>query len=205
MSISLPIRLMFSCAICLEEKKGKPQRLPCCGGPQSSVQYCRCCIENLCQRSNRSTETELIVTKIAKCPTCTKFITLSKSTGNLFQVKRAKCKTCRQQNRLLVSPNRCEECNAPQAWAQKRLQLAKLKGCYYQVYCLQQMLAISGPQRKGIVAVLGLLLLFCPAVLPSFWRYVALGVLAFLYIVALAVGTLFVSVSEYDMYSYFLE
>lgn len=95
----------FACAVCLEHYDGDERAaLPCCGaarGTGSSMQFCRRCVEIICERSPGG---------VGKCPVCRKHLRIAPGSGEIEQCeRRGVCRFCRQ-NRVIVDRDSCDAC-----------------------------------------------------------------------------------------------
>jgi hypothetical protein len=79
----------FSCAVCYEEFPEHDRAvLPCCGTRESTVQYCRRCIEIIIERG--------IEGNLGRCPTCSTFLTVKDGHFRVFDQAAGRCRRCLQ-------------------------------------------------------------------------------------------------------------
>ena len=93
----------FTCAVCYEDY-GADKRavLPCCGKVESTVQYCKRCIEIIVEQGFGGT--------VGRCPTCSQLITIQGGviTGGHIV---ASCRMCMQERPIADSRSvLCEMC-----------------------------------------------------------------------------------------------
>ena len=81
---------LFTCAVCYEDLM-EPDRavLPCCGTRESTVQYCRRCIEIIIERG--------IDGYLGRCPTCSKYLNLINGSFRVCEQAAGRCRMCLQQ------------------------------------------------------------------------------------------------------------
>jgi hypothetical protein len=79
-----------SCAVCYEDFVDKDRAvLPCCGTRESTVQYCRRCIEIIIERG--------IDGNLGRCPTCSTYLQKSGGVFKVFDQTAGRCRMCMQQ------------------------------------------------------------------------------------------------------------
>ena len=89
----------LSCAICYEDFAIQDRAiLPCCGTRESTVQYCRRCIEIVIERG--------IDGNMGRCPTCSTYLVKSGGTFKICEQVAGRCRMCMQQ-KVIADPN-CE-------------------------------------------------------------------------------------------------
>jgi hypothetical protein len=97
-----PVR--FTCAICQEEESPDTVRvlMPCCGRADSSVQFCRRCIEIIAERG--------IEGRIGRCPICLKCYSIADGVIQTTE-QRSQCSMCCQM-KVIADTRRqfCDQC-----------------------------------------------------------------------------------------------
>ena len=89
--------LLPTCAICYQE--GSFVALPCCHRDDSTMKFCKHCIEILCNSNSG----------FGRCPSCRTFISIH-SDGNIISHENiGECVLCRQE-RAIVQNNCCDTC-----------------------------------------------------------------------------------------------
>jgi hypothetical protein len=94
---------VFACAVCYEEYAMTERAImPCCGTAESTVQYCKRCIQVIIEHG--------VAGSVGRCPTCSGLISIKN--GMICGGEHvAKCRMCRQ-DKIIACPRSmlCELC-----------------------------------------------------------------------------------------------
>ena len=95
----------FSCAICYEDFNSVEQKLqmPCCGKQESTVQFCRRCIEIISERG--------IQGRIGRCPGCSTYFSFLNGEVVPASEHNEQCQLCRQMKSIAdLGRMLCDQC-----------------------------------------------------------------------------------------------
>mmetsp|Transcript_83392 Transcript_83392/g.212330 ORF Transcript_83392/g.212330 Transcript_83392/m.212330 type:complete len:223 (+) Transcript_83392:84-752(+) len=86
------------CAVCFEED-GPQVSMPCCTREDSTVGFCRRCVEIICEQAQG----------VGRCPNCRQYISIDQQGRVSITEKQDNCRMCRQ-TRVIVGSGMCDAC-----------------------------------------------------------------------------------------------